>query len=164
MFEIRGWIEKEVADLDKEEFRKLCENLFKKHGFIKRKRAFYFNGNADVICSIYFQGSCYGGADYIACCFTSKPTHPDLQYPTYYETDMIARITVPGKERLVNQQGPYETEMIKYNSYSADEITFAIDKAMLEWILPAAQNGIPYIFSHWNHYERHILSNKIKRY
>lgn len=139
--------------MDKIEFRKTCANLLMQYGFVHRKGAFYLEGDAEVICSIYLQASNYGEAGYLACCFTSKLLHPTLQYPTFYQTDTKTRITVLGKEPLANREGPYETTMIKYSSYNGDELSEAIDKAMREWILPAVEQGVSYILAHWDRYK-----------
>ena len=125
------------------------------------KKAYYLDGGVDVICSIYFHGSCYGGGDYLECGFTSKALHPALQYPAYHEPDTNTRITVPGKDRYSYQEGPYETTFIEYEKYNDDEITAAIDKAMQEWILPAAQHGIPYILAHRERYKPVLQGEKI---
>ena len=150
--------------MTKKEFLAVCNGVFTNHGFVKKGTGYYLDLGSDIIGSIHFQSSLYGKAVYINCGFSLKDFNDGLPYPKYRDTNMDWRISVPGKEKLSNKPDSYayQTEMIKYEYYSADELESSIESALEAWVIPAIQNGLKYILAHDEYYR--VMVKVAKRF
>ncbi len=150
--------------MTKQEFKALCDGILKRYGFMKARGQYYLDLGSDIIGSVHFQSSLYGKAVYINCGFSLKDFNDGLSYPKYRDTNMDWRISVPGKEKLSNKPDSYayQTEMIKYEYYSADELESSIESALEAWVIPAIQNGLEYILAHDEYYR--VMVKVAKRF
>ena len=138
----------------KQEFRDLCDCVFKSFAFLKKGKNYYLDSGSDVVGSIHFQSSDYGRAFYLNCGFSLKKDNACLPFPKYSEVHMSWRIAVPGRERLANRPESYEytTEMIKYALYGQAEMERYLRDAFAAWVMPTIRNGMSYILSHEEQY------------
>lgn len=146
-----------------QEFFALCDQIFKKYGFIKHGKNYYLDLDSNIVGSIHFQSSNYSKALYLNCGFSLKNGNDCLPYPKYHETNMDLRISVPGKETLYGKSASYEylTDRIKCELYSSNELESCIENALQTWILPAIKHGMSYILAHDEYYSIMIQEARI---
>lgn len=129
--------------MDKKQFRDFCKIEFQKRGFKKVKKAYYLAGK-DVLCGIDLQKSNYGNEYYINFYYFLGDYQNQSEFPTYYESDIDARIVVMSKTQTY-QGKQFSTSQIEYEEYTEDELRVFFDKEFEERILPPIQHGKVFI-------------------
>ena len=83
--------------MEKNEFKRFCDQEFSKRGFIKRKNMYYLSG-AGVLCSLDLQKSNYGEVYYVNYDFYIGNFFSLEDYPVKYDpSDLSGRFTVMSK-------------------------------------------------------------------
>lgn len=129
--------------MDKKQFRDFCKIEFQKRGFKKVKNTYYLAGQ-EVLCGIDLQKSNYGNEYYINFFYFLGDYQNQAVFPTYYDSDIDARIIVMSKKQR-HQGNPFLTAQIEYEEYSEDELRAFFDKEFEERILPPIQQGKAFI-------------------
>lgn len=133
--------------MNKDEFRKLCSDCFKQHGFIKRKGRFYRHGQSGIFCAADLQRSDYSEAYYINFCFLTKSECAAAIEPYFFR-----RVKV----RSVSMHNPlglrFTTDMIVIADYTPAELLKYLNTAFDEWIMPTLMLGAEFVLKHKDKY------------
>lgn len=129
--------------MDKKQFKEFCKQEFLRKGFRKVKNTYYLAGK-DLLCGIDLQKSNFGNQYYINFFYCLGDYQNQSVFPTYYDSDIDARIIVMSKTQTY-QGKPFLTAQIEYEEYTEDELRVFFDKEFEERILPPIQQGKVFI-------------------
>lgn len=133
--------------MNKDEFKKLCSESFKQHGFIKRKGRFYRHGQSGIFCAADLQRSDYSEAYYINCSFLVEDGCDATIKPYFFR-----RVKV----RSVSMHNPlglrFMTDMIIIADYTPAELLKYLNTAFDEWIMPTLMLGAEFVLKHNDKY------------
>lgn len=137
--------------MTKDEFKKLCWQIFKEYGFKKERRFFTNTGKANVVCFIDLQKSNYGEAYYINCRFGVKGILSGTDLANN-PGDFFNRVRVMSVNAHHGAGKSTETDMIYYEDYTAEQIIFCLKSALDDWVMPPLQVGGIFVVDHQNKY------------
>ena len=83
---------------------------------------------------------------------------PTSLYPTIYESDYYARISVLSKD--IDEGDYYMTDLIKYELYTPEELKPYFDKAFDEFIMPPLLEGKETVLKIMEYYDDYTLEEK----
>ena len=146
-----NYIDSEGYKMTKDEFKKLCWQLFKEYGFKKQKKDFVNDGCSNVYCTVDLQKSNYGEAFYINCWFGIKDDHFNDNGPLH-ASDFFNRVQVTSVSMHNNAGNCFETQMILYEDYNVEQMTRYIKAAFEDWVMPPLQIGGEYVIEHQEKY------------
>ena len=129
--------------MDKKQFKEFCKREFQKKGFQKVKNTYYLAGK-DLLCGIDLQKSNFGNEYYINFYYFIGDYQNQTGVPTYYDSDIDARIIVLSKIKTY-QGKQFLTSQIAYEEYTEEELRVFFDKEFDERILPPIRQGKAYI-------------------
>ena len=129
--------------MDKKQFKEFCKQEFLRKGFRKTKNTYYLVGK-DLLCGIDLQKSNFGNQYYINFFYSLGDYQNQSVFPTYYDSDIDARIIVMSKTQTY-QGKRFLTAQIEYEEYTEDELCVFFDKEFEERILPPIHQGKVFI-------------------
>lgn len=137
--------------MTKDEFKKLCWQIFKEYGFKKEKRFLVNMGSSNISCFVDLQKSDYGEAYYINCRFGIKgfPSGTDL---AHNPAEFFNRVQVMSVSMHNDTGKCFETQMICYEDYTAEQFTYYLKSAIDDWVMPPLQDGGKYVAEHQDKY------------
>ncbi len=123
--------------MTKQEFKCMCNGVFLKRGFIKRKSSYYRVGVDGLRCKLSYQSS-YGDGYYINCDFClSRDINDDAVFDNPEIMGRVFRVlskdTIKGKA--------FMTSAIYYIDYDSKEIEPFIELALDKYVLPPLEKG-----------------------
>lgn len=124
--------------MNKDEFRALCSDCFKQHGFKKQKRWFYRQGRSGIFCAADLQRSDYSEAYYINCSFLAKDGNAAIE-PYFFRRIKVKAVSL-GRGIM--------TDMIVIADYTPEQMREYLNAAFDEWILPTLADGADFVMKH----------------
>lgn len=133
--------------MNKDEFKKLCSESFKQHGFIKRKGRFYRHGQSGIFCAADLQRSDYSEAYYINCSFLVEDGCDAAIEPYFFRRVKVKSVSMHNPLGL-----RFMTDMIIIADYTPAELLKYLNTAFDEWIMPTLMLGAEFVLKHKDKY------------
>ncbi len=129
--------------MNKDEFKKLCSESFIQHGFKKRKKWFYNQGQSNIFCAADLQRSDYSEAYYINCSFLTNGKCDCAIEPYFFRRVKVKSVSMHNALGL-----RFMTDMIIIADYTPEEMLNYLNAAFDEWIMPTLTKGAGFVLRH----------------
>ncbi len=131
------------------EFKKLCKDVLKKHGFKRRNdNTFYLEGDKNILCNVYLQHGCFGPYYYIECDFYLISRHQNPVREKENPEGHSVRMKIMSRGDLTEKGKHFMTDMIHYGEYSKEELTERLEDYFRTIAIPPVVEGIAYMREH----------------
>lgn len=125
------------------EFRALCSDCFKQHGFVKRKNRFIHQGQSDIFCVADLQRSDYSEAYYINCSFLTKSECVAAIEPYFLRRVKVKSVSI---HNALGRR--FLTDMLVIADYTPEQMQKFLNDAFDDWIMPTLRDGAEFVLKH----------------